>query len=727
MSLPFFDASNYFLNSYAIPVLVVSTFVFLMGTFVLSQNVRSLNNFSFFLICLSSSVWLYGMSLMYCARFEALALDWYKYFTFLGVTQIAPSIYFFSVVWPGQLAPKKKSVVIGYILAFSFYLSSALSGYGVVGVRRYFWGFYPVYGPIAVAFLSLFVIYYIAALRNFISGFRTETRPQQRAQILYITVAYGVTFLGACDFIPKLVYAPLYPFGYIAVFLWVPIVAYSIIKYKVMDIETVIHKTLMWAVLSSLVFLPLGGALHYFKDLLLYLHPVMSSVFGVALFVLFMIYAKTIQPWIDHIFQRRKSDLKNALIRFNNNLVHLKGLTELSDYIVRTIREILYVSEVQLFLRKGREKSLVCVDQSNQKTDKLNYQSPFIQWLEKQDKPVLADFVDLDPQFQGVKGEAKQFFGAIGAKVSMPLVLNGELIGLINLAQKANLKRFSSVEVMFLSELRLAATIALSNSLRLIEMQESLRKWNEELEAKVLERTEQLKEAQKQLIQAEKLATIGVLAGGVAHEINNPLTAVLTNAQILKMNASKDDLESIQLIEAGAKRCQEIIQKIMKYARKPLGPEKTEVVNLNDVVGNVIAFLKYQIEQENIEMVAQKNGDISLIEGNSNELEQVLTNLVLNAKDAVKDVNRPGKIEIKTLTRNGTVGFVVSDNGHGIAPDNLSKIFDPFFTTKDIGKGTGLGLAVTYGIVKKYNGNIDVSSQVGEGTTFVVTFPKMTR
>ena len=727
MSLPFFDASNYFLNSYAIPVLVVSTFVFLMGTFVLSQNVRSLNNFSFFLICLSSSVWLYGMSLMYCARFEALALDWYKYFTFLGVTQIAPSIYFFSVVWPGQLAPKKKSVVIGYILAFSFYLSSALSGYGVVGVRRYFWGFYPVYGPIAVAFLSLFVIYYIAALRNFISGFRTETRPQQRAQILYITVAYGVTFLGACDFIPKLVYAPLYPFGYIAVFLWVPIVAYSIIKYKVMDIETVIHKTLMWAVLSSLVFLPLGGALHYFKDLLLYLHPVMSSVFGVALFVLFMIYAKTIQPWIDHIFQRRKSDLKNALIRFNNNLVHLKGLTELSDYIVRTIREILYVSEVQLFLRKGREKSLVCVDQSNQKTDKLNYQSPFIQWLEKQDKPVLADFVDLDPQFQGVKGEAKQFFGAIGAKVSMPLVLNGELIGLINLAQKANLKRFSSVEVMFLSELRLAATIALSNSLRLIEMQESLRKWNEELEAKVLERTEQLKEAQKQLIQAEKLATIGVLAGGVAHEINNPLTAVLTNAQILKMNASKDDLESIQLIEAGAKRCQEIIQKIMKYARKPLGPEKTEVVNLNDVIGNVIAFLKYQIEQENIEIVAQKNGDISVIEGNSHELEQVLTNLVLNAKDAVKDVNRPGKIEIKTLTRNGTVGFVVSDNGHGIAPDNLSKIFDPFFTTKDIGKGTGLGLAVTYGIVKKYNGNIDVSSQVGEGTTFVVTFPKMTR
>ncbi|HLD56573.1 MAG TPA: ATP-binding protein, partial [Candidatus Omnitrophota bacterium] len=347
--------------------------------------------------------------------------------------------------------------------------------------------------------------------------------------------------------------------------------------------------------------------------------------------------------------------------------------------------------------------------------------------LEKEDKLVLADFVDVDPRFERVREETKQFLRELSAKISIPLVLNGELIGLIHLGQKANLKPFRSAEVTFLLELRRSATIALSNSLRLIEMQESLRKWNEELEAKVLERTEQLKEAQKQLIQAEKLATIGVLAGGVAHEINNPLTAVLTNAQILKMNASKDDLESIQLIEAGAKRCQEIIQKIMKYARKPLGPEKTEVVNLNDVVGNVIAFLKYQIEQENIEIVAQKNGDISLIEGNSNELEQVLTNLVLNAKDAVKDVNRPGKIEIKTLTCNGTVGFVVSDNGHGIAPDNLSKIFDPFFTTKDIGKGTGMGLAVTYGIVKKHNGNIDVSSKVGEGTTFMVTFPKMTR
>ena len=103
----------------------------------------------------------------------------------------------------------------------------------------------------------------------------------------------------------------------------------------------------------------------------------------------------------------------------------------------------------------------------------------------------------------------------------------------------------------------------------------------------------------------------------------------------------------------------------------------------------------------------------------------MLTNLILNAKDAVRDVNRPGQIEIKSLTQNQTAGFTVSDNGHGITEANLSKIFDPFFTTKDVGKGTGLGLAVTYGIVKKYGGNIDVSSKVGEGTTFVVTFPRM--
>lgn len=708
-------------NWYSIPVTIVSTFIFCIGLFVFSQHRKSIVNFSFFIICLCVNAWLYGISLVSSAKDPQIALLCYKTVTFLGVAFVSPCVYCFSVVWLKLYEKQKvffKTALLGGAL---FYLLGLMTELSFPRVQLFFWGYYPRYGSLSIVFLLFFFGFFFAAFFNFASAYLKETDSNRKTQIKLIAVAFMISLTGSVDYIPKVIGVSIYPFGYLSVFFWIMTVAYSIVKYKVMDIETVIHKTLMWAVLSSLVFLPLGGTLYYFKSLLFSLHPFLVSFFGVVLFFLFMIYAKTIQPWIDHIFQRRKSDLKNELLKFNDNLVHLKGLSDLTKYIVQTIRDILYVNEVQLFLKKSKDRSLIRLDAQEAKT--LDYQNRFVQWLEKQDRPVLADFLDLDPQFEGIKEEAGRFFIESGAKVSVPLTLNNELIGLINLGPKANLKPFRSVEVMFLSELRRAATIALSNSLRLIEMQESLRKWNEELEAKVLERTEQLKETQKQLIQAEKLATIGVLAGGVAHEINNPLTAVLTNAQILKMNADKDDLESIQLIEAGAKRCQEIIQKIMKYARKPLGPEKAEVVNLNDVIDDAIAFLRYQIEQENVEIKVQKNEAAPFVQANGNELEQVLTNLILNAKDAVKDVNRPGKIEIKTLVQNGTTGFSVSDNGHGISDANLSKIFDPFFTTKDVGKGTGLGLAVTYGIVKKYNGQIDVSSKVGKGTTFVVMFP----
>ena len=274
MSFTFIDASNYFLNPFAVPVLIVSTLLSLIGIFVLSQNPKAASNVSFFIICVMSCIWLYGISLVYCSRSELLAVNWYKYFTFFGVTQIAPSIYFFSTAWTGLLAKRKKWVAVGYLLAFIFFLSSSFTSYGIVGVRKYFWGLYPIYGPIAQASVVFFVIYYSMALGTFVAGRRYKTISDQLKQYNFMMAAYIITFFGACDFIPKFAAIPLYPFGYITVLLWLSIVAYSIIRYKVMEIETVIHKTLMWAALSSVVFFPLGFIFYRFRDLFVYLHQV---------------------------------------------------------------------------------------------------------------------------------------------------------------------------------------------------------------------------------------------------------------------------------------------------------------------------------------------------------------------------------------------------------------------------------------------------------------------
>ncbi|MBI4711344.1 MAG: HAMP domain-containing histidine kinase, partial [Candidatus Omnitrophica bacterium] len=201
-----------------------------------------------------------------------------------------------------------------------------------------------------------------------------------------------------------------------------------------------------------------------------------------------------------------------------------------------------------------------------------------------------------------------------------------------------------------------------------------------------------------------------------------PLTAVLTNAQILKMTAEPDTKDSLDLIEEGAKRCQAIVQKLMKYARKTAEETPHKDVDLRDVVKGTCALLGFQFQQENIE-VEMKLGIVPPVQGIANELDQVLTNLLVNARDAVHAAKTKGKVVVETRETPEAVELVVTDNGIGIPKENQKKIFDPFFTTKDVGSGTGLGLAVSFGILKRHNATISVDSKPGKGATFTVRFP----
>jgi len=316
----------------------------------------------------------------------------------------------------------------------------------------------------------------------------------------------------------------------------------------------------------------------------------------------------------------------------------------------------------------------------------------------------------MDPRYEPVRHQAEEYFRQLDAVLCLPLVLNEKLIGLINLGRKTNLKRFSIHDYQFLSHLKNQATIALSNSLVYGRVEEL-----------VEIKTEELVQTQQQLFQAEKLATIGILAGGVAHEINNPLTAVLTNTQILKTQARPEDLELFNLIEEGVRRCQTIIQKLLKYSRKPPKEGVRESADIRQVIQSAFSLLAYQLQQENIELVLELE-DIPLVGGIPNELEQVFTNLFLNSRDAIKAAERKGEIRVKGALKDKRVEVQVMDNGIGIKKEHLNKIFDPFFTTKDVGKGTGLGLAVSYKILEKHHCQVEVKSEEGIGSTFILRF-----
>jgi len=237
-----------------------------------------------------------------------------------------------------------------------------------------------------------------------------------------------------------------------------------------------------------------------------------------------------------------------------------------------------------------------------------------------------------------------------------------------------------------------------------------------------------LVEVQKQLIQAEKLATVGTLSGGVAHEINNPLTAILTNVQMLLTFADDEDAEvdkeSLQMIEEATQRCRTIVQKLMTYAKKPLESAEVSVTNLADVLNKTISFIQYQLEQDDVQVVVDaKEGSYPVL-GNANELEQVLTNLVLNARDATLATKKSGTIYITLTKSDQQVSIKIKDEGIGMSDDTMAKIFDPFFTTKDVGKGLGLGLSICQSIMEKCEGKILVESDPGKGSVFTIQLPE---
>lgn len=713
-------------NWYAVPVLVVGILMFLISLFILSQNRRSSVNLSFFLIGLCGLLWFSGIFATYSAKTPGAALFSYRVLTFFGVSLIAPCVYYFSATWLNLFEKQKRTIGLSFLGGLAFYIVGLFSHWSFPGVRQYFWGFYPVYGPINYGFMLFFFLVLARAFTNFFKALFKEPKGVRKTQIGLITTGFLVSFAASLDYIPKLVEYPVYPLGFLTVFFWILVVAYAIIRYRAMDIETAIHKTLMWMVTTAVAIVPFAVVIYGTQRFFITASFIGLTFYFLALAIAFYIYFRALQPLLDQLFQRQRKNLRALLNEFSRELVHLKNLRDLLQRFSRMLRRELYVRQLSVYLLdEKRDEFVPMIVKGLQRLRAFPNAHPFLRWLEKNDEVIVGNLIGANPEIANFKETVTEYLTATQAMVVIPFALGGKLIGFANLGKKSNLRKYGFRETQFFNRLKSPLTIAFSNSMRYEEirsMSEELRRWNVELEKRVEDRTRELVKTQEQLIQAEKLATLGTLAGGVAHEINNPLTAVLTNAQILKMTASAEMRESLSLIEEGAKRCQVIVQKLMKYARKTAEEAPHRLVDLNEVVKGTCSLLGFQFQQENIQ-IEMRLASVPAVLGVANELEQVLTNLLVNARDAILAAKVPGRILVETRTVKSFVELIVQDNGIGIAKENLKKIFDPFFTTKDIGAGTGLGLAVSFGILKRHQADLHVDSTPGKGATFTLKFP----
>jgi signal transduction histidine kinase len=253
------------------------------------------------------------------------------------------------------------------------------------------------------------------------------------------------------------------------------------------------------------------------------------------------------------------------------------------------------------------------------------------------------------------------------------------------------------------------------------------RKTNAELAAayqKLSEYTQQLKDSQEQLIQSEKLSSLGQLAASIAHEVNNPLSGVLTYTQLLAKRIDSDKfskesaLDYLTKMEAELTRSTGLIRNLLDFARQST-PVLVET-DLNDIVNRVLELAAYSAKLAKIEVIKEFDSSLPKLTADSNQLQQVFTNLVVNAIQAMPG---GGKLTLRTSHDKGQLKLEVQDTGYGISPENMRKLFTPFFSTKKEIKGVGLGLAISYGIIQRHRGKIEVQSKEGKGTNFTVYLP----
>lgn len=256
---------------------------------------------------------------------------------------------------------------------------------------------------------------------------------------------------------------------------------------------------------------------------------------------------------------------------------------------------------------------------------------------------------------------------------------------------------------------------------------ENMENWTKALEEEIQKKTSEIMKAHDQLINAEKLASLGRMAAGVAHELNSPLTGIVTFAHLLLKRLppeNKQDIEDLRVIIEQSDRCSKIIKGLLGFSRK--ATSEKALVDINSLTENTISMVRNQAKFYNIKFSLDFDNSIPQIATDPNQLQQVFINLLINAADAM---NERGQITVSTgivselPSGKRYIEIEFTDTGPGISEENIGKVFEPFFTTKPIGKGTGLGLAVSYGIVKKHGGNIFVRSETGKGASFFVRLP----
>jgi signal transduction histidine kinase len=706
-----------------LPLLALGLNLLLLGS-ALAPERKSQRNLLFAYLATALAVWNFGVFGLRSASSQATALQWER-LLHVGVIPI-PALFYHYVLAFLDLPRRRPLLVVGYALC-GFFLAAGPTPAFLAGVTASEWGFMPAAGPLYAPFFVYFQSYLVFGLVRLVRAYGSQPSSFKRNRTLLVILGVGVSLAGGVVDIARFMlhWDWLYPVGIPSNAVFALALGVAIVRYRLMDIG-VLTKRLVLYVLTSGALAPIlfvglwaidqvfgtpaepdatGGVDRLFRGALLLL-----LVFTIALPLL-----RKLEGGLERLMFRRRHAVRDALVDLTGELGALVEVDtlgrKLTDGLVARIPVMyaglhLYDPTVDQLVGRAHATS----DAADHAPTSPVIGSALLLWLKMAGRTLIVEETVFQSAADARVRAAVAQLERQRLAVVVPLLADGEVAGALVVGEKLSGEIFDSDEIKLLEMLAAQTLIALRNA----GLYEDLRA-----------RMEELRRTQQSLVQSAKLAAIGELAASVAHEINNPLTVIVGNSQLLlgQLPAESPEHRKAASIETEAHRAGKIVRDLLDFSRRR---EPTRVpLSLHEVLERSLDLIRPKLKTAGVEVERVFNVGLPPIRGDRDQLTQVFVNMVTNAVDAM---DGGGSLIVETGLQQGEdgramAGVSFSDTGHGIAPEQIERIFEPFYTTKAEGRGTGLGLSVSLGIVRSHGGTIDIESKPGLGTTVRIRLP----
>jgi signal transduction histidine kinase len=694
-----------------ISLILTATTILVLGTYVVSANPRRDINRFFGLLCISTSIWIFGIFLVRLSENKDQAMFWGK-IPYFGVALGVGFFLCFTFVFPERSIPKWIPNPLLLISPGAGFALLSFTDLILKDVRLEPWGYDSVHGSLYGPYIMYTSSYTVAGIVNLFARFISASSPIRRLQLKYVLL--GLTFAPAMALLTNAILPALWSSKFVDIgptsfIVFIICSAYAIVKHRFMDIDFLIKKGSILLLTMIMICYPSFLIIIVFQN---YFYG--SIIYGFTILVLLLIVMNSLaffkirsvaeEKMEKFIFKDRYRN-NRTLVDFGQALISILDLATLSRRVIDTLSDSMDVNNGSLYILDEEKASFELYEQKNLDnkqyiTTRIPQDDDLFQWVsEKKAVPVKEELTLLS----GTAGcnHILDRMTEMQAEVCIPLISRKKVIGIINLGKKQNGKPYTIQDIELLSTLANQTAIAIENA----KLYEDLKK-------------------QKAIMRrADRLASLGTLTAGLAHEIRNPLVAIKTFIQLLPERLDDEEFrrDFLAIASGEADRISSLVNELLEFAR-PTEPQ-LQLENIREIMDGMVLLISTEVKNRNLEIVSRYEDNLPPIPVDREQIKQVFLNLLLNAIEATGEGGQVG-VEIRIFSNKNGEKFLqveIRDNGNGIPEEHLDHIFTPFFTTKDT--GSGLGLAISHQIIQEHRGAISVESRLGEGSSFYINLP----